>query len=106
MISIGPLRVSRNSSDATPVPVAIPIGAEKDFKGVVDIIHMKAFTYTPDGDGKGREIPIPDELADRAKALHESLIESIAEGRDELMEEFFETGTLPRIRSTPGCTNC
>jgi elongation factor G len=77
------------------VPVAIPIGAEKDLKGVVDIIHMKAYVYTPDGDGKGREIPIPDELAARAKSLHESLIESIAEGRDELMEEFFETGTLP-----------
>lgn len=77
------------------VPVAIPIGTEKDFKGVVDIVHMKAYVYTPDGDGKGKEIPIPDDLADQAKALHDSLIESIAEGRDELMEEFFETGTLP-----------
>jgi elongation factor G len=77
------------------VPVVIPIGAEKEFKGVVDVIHMKAYTYTPDGDGKGREIPIPDDLADRALSLHEALIESIAEGRDELMEEFFETGTLP-----------
>jgi elongation factor G len=77
------------------VPVAIPIGAEKEFKGVVDIIHMKAYAYTPDGDGKGREIPIPDDLAERAQSLHESLIESIAEGRDELMEEFFDTGTLP-----------
>jgi elongation factor G len=77
------------------VPVAIPIGAEKEFKGIVDVIHMKAFTYTPDGDGKGKEIPIPEGLADQAKSLHESLIESIAEGRDELMEEFFETGTLP-----------
>ncbi len=77
------------------VPVAIPIGTEKDFKGVVDIVHMKAYVYTPDGDGKGKEIPIPDDLADQAKSLHDSLIESIAEGRDELMEEFFETGTLP-----------
>ena len=77
------------------VPVAIPIGTEKEFKGVVDIVHMKAYVYTPDGDGKGKEIPIPDDLADQAKALHDSLIESIAEGRDELMEEFFETGTLP-----------
>ncbi len=77
------------------VPVALPIGAEKDFQGVVDLIHMKAYTYTPDGDGKGREIPIPDALAERARALHEQLIENIAEGRDELMEEFFSTGTLP-----------
>ena len=69
--------------------------AEKEFKGVVDVIHMKAYTYAPDGDGKGKEVPIPEDLAERAQALHESLIESIAEGRDELMEEFFETGTLP-----------
>ena len=77
------------------VPVALPIGAEKDFQGVVDLIRMKAYTYTPDGDGKGREIPIPDALAERARTLHEQLIENIAEGQDELMEEFFSTGTLP-----------
>jgi len=41
------------------IPVALPIGAEKEFQGVVDLIHMKAYTYTPDGDGKGKEIPIP-----------------------------------------------
>ena len=77
------------------IPVALPIGAEKEFQGVVDLIHMKAYTYTPDGDGKGKEIPIPEALAERAQALHEQLIESIAEGQDELMEEFFSTGTLP-----------
>ena len=77
------------------VPVALPIGAEKDFQGVVDLIHMKAYTYTPDGDGKGKEIPIPDSVAERAKTLHEQLIEYIAEGKDELMEEFFASGTLP-----------
>ena len=77
------------------IPVALPIGAEKEFQGVVDLIHMKAYTYTPDGDGKGKEIAIPEALAERAQALHEQLIESIAEGRDELMEEFFSTGTLP-----------
>jgi elongation factor G len=77
------------------IPVALPIGSEKEFQGVVDLIHMKAYTYTSDGDGKGKEIPIPDGLAERAQALHEQLIENIAEGRDELMEEFFSTGTLP-----------
>ena len=39
------------------VPVQLPIGAEKDFKGVVDLIRMKAYTYTMDGDGKGKEDP-------------------------------------------------
>ena len=37
------------------IPVALPIGEEKEFQGVVDLIHMKAYTYTPDGDGKGKE---------------------------------------------------
>lgn len=77
------------------IPVQLPIGSEKDFRGVVDLITMKAYEYTPDGDGKGREIPIPGDLAEAAKAAHEQLVEMVAEGYDELMEEFFAQGTLP-----------
>ncbi|MEQ1884309.1 MAG: elongation factor G [Bryobacteraceae bacterium] len=77
------------------VPIHLPIGSEKDFKGIVDVIRMKAFTYTPDGDGKGKEGDIPADLADAAKTAHEELIEVVAEGKDELMQEFFDTGTLP-----------
>ena len=73
----------------------LPIGAEKEFKGVVDLIRMKAYTYTMDGDGKGKEIPIPDDLADAAQKAHEALVEMVAEGNDALLEEFFEKGTLP-----------
>jgi elongation factor G len=79
----------------TAIPVQIPIGAERDFKGVVDLVRMKAYTYTPDGDGKGKEGDIPADLADAAQAAHEALVELIAEGNDSLMEEFFEKGTLP-----------
>jgi elongation factor G len=77
------------------VPIQLPIGSEKNFKGVVDLISMKAYEYTPNGDGKGKPCPIPDNLADEAKAAHDALVEVIAEGKDELMEEFFEKGTLP-----------
>src|SRR5262249_47584584 len=52
----------------TAVPVELPIGAERDFQGVVDLVRMKAYTYTPDGDGKGKEADIPANLADAAKA--------------------------------------
>ena len=79
----------------TAIPVQIPIGAERDFKGVIDLVRMKAYTYTPDGDGKGKESDIPADLADAAQAAHEALVELIAEGNDALMEEFFEKGTLP-----------
>jgi elongation factor G len=77
------------------VPVQIPIGSERDFKGVVDLVRMKAYTYTPDGDGKGKEGDIPADLADAAQKAHEALIEMVAEGNDSLMEEFFEKGSLP-----------
>jgi elongation factor G len=77
------------------VPITIPIGKEKEFKGVVDVIRMKSIAFTPDGDGKGKEDEIPAELAETAKAAHEALVEMVAEGNDALMEEFFAEGTLP-----------
>ena len=77
------------------VPIHIPIGSERDFKGVVDLIRMKAYTYTPDGDGKGKESDIPADMADTAQKAHEALVEMVAEGNDSLMEEFFAEGTLP-----------
>ncbi|HYA18584.1 MAG TPA: elongation factor G [Bryobacteraceae bacterium] len=77
------------------VPLQLPLGAEKDFKGVIDLIRMKAFVYTPDGDGKAREMDIPAEYAEAARQAHEELVEAVAEGKDDLMEEFFEKGTLP-----------
>jgi elongation factor G len=77
------------------VPVQLPIGEEKNFRGVVDLIEMKAHIYTPDNDGKARIEEIPAELAEEAKKAHEALVEMVAEGDDKLMEEFFEKGALP-----------
>ena len=78
----------------TAIPIQLPIGSEKDFKGVVDLVRMKAYTYTNDGDGKGKEGDIPAELSGAAQKAHEALIEMVAEGNDALMEEFFDKGTL------------
>ena len=77
------------------VPIQIPIGKERDFRGVIDLITMTAHIYTADGDGKSKEIPIPAEYAEAAKKAHDELVEAVAEGKDELMEEFFADGTLP-----------
>jgi len=77
------------------VPIQIPIGSERDFTGIVDLVTMKAYTYAPDGDGKGKEGEIPANLVEAAKAAHEALVEMVAEGNDALMEEFFDKGTLP-----------
>ncbi len=76
------------------VPVQLPIGSEKNFSGVVDIINMKAYTYTMGGDGKGKEGDIPANMAEAAKAAHEKFVEMVAEGDDTLMEEFFDKGTI------------
>ncbi|HEX7361478.1 MAG TPA: elongation factor G [Bryobacteraceae bacterium] len=70
------------------VPVQLPIGSEKDFQGVVDLIRMRAYAGSAEGD-------IPAGLQEEAGQAHEALVEMIAEGNDELMEEFFNTGTLP-----------
>lgn len=77
------------------VPVHLPIGTDKDFKGIIDLIHMKAHLFEFDGNGKSRLAPIPQEYAEAAKLAHEELVEVVAEGKDDLMEEFFEKGTLP-----------
>ncbi len=77
------------------VPVQLPIGEEKSFRGMVDLVSMQALVYAPDGDGKAKIEEIPAELAEQAKAAHETLVEMVAEGDDELMQEFFDKGTLP-----------
>jgi elongation factor G len=77
------------------VPVQLPIVDEKGFHGVVDLVTMDAFLYTPDGDGRGTKAAIPHAMEADAKAAHEGLIELVAEGKDELMEEFFAVGTIP-----------
>jgi elongation factor G len=76
------------------VPVHLPLGAEKEFKGVIDLVRMKAYTYTNDGDGKGKEGEIPADRAEAAQKAHEALIEMVAEGNDALMEQYFDKGTL------------
>ena len=83
------------------VPVQLPIGSEKNLKGVVDLVTMKAYTYEMGGNGKGKEGPIPGDLQSAAQEAHENLVEIVAEGKDELMEEFFEKGTISEEHLIP-----
>ncbi len=84
------------------IPVQIPIGEEKNFHGVIDLVNMKAYTYDASGSGKAKEGDIPAELAEAAGKAHEALVEMVAEGNDKLMEEFFEKGTIPAEDLVPG----
>jgi elongation factor G len=75
--------------------VQLPIGNGRDFRGVVDLVNMKAYTYSSSSKGRGTVGEIPAELAEDAQAAHEALVELVAEGKDELMEEYFREGTIP-----------
>jgi elongation factor G len=78
------------------VPVQLPITGPEGFHGVVDLVSMRAYYYTPGGDGRGKvTAEIPASLSADAKTRHEALVELVAEGKDELMEEYFEKGTIP-----------
>jgi len=90
-----------NAFGRAVTPLQLPIGSEKSLKGIIDLVRMKAYTYDMGGNGKGKEGPIPDNMADVAKEAHERLVELVAEGKDELMEEFFEKGTIPEEDLVP-----
>jgi elongation factor G len=82
------------SLGARGVAVQMPIGAEADFQGVVDLITMKAFFYAKDGSGAYTEGAIPAEHADEAARLREQLVETVAEAYDALTEKYLEAGEL------------
>ncbi|HET8597849.1 MAG TPA: elongation factor G [Castellaniella sp.] len=80
---------------ANPVPIVIPIGAEDNFKGVIDLTKMKAIIWDEASQGtKFEYAEIPAELADSANEWHEKLVESAAEANEELMNKYLETGAL------------
>jgi elongation factor G len=74
------------------MPFTLPIGREQDFRGVVDVVRMKAYEF--DDQGEGRERELPGEGRELIEAAREQLIELVAESDDALMEKFFEAGTL------------
>ncbi|MEQ1438472.1 elongation factor G [Fontimonas sp. SYSU GA230001] len=80
---------------ANPVPIVIPIGAEENFKGVVDLIKMKAIIWDEASQGmKFDYTDIPADLLDLAKEWREKMVESAAEASEELMNKYLEEGDL------------
>ncbi|MCU0243837.1 MAG: GTP-binding protein, partial [Acidobacteria bacterium] len=76
------------------VPVLLPIGEEKSFAGVVDVVEKKAYTFEKDESGKMTEGPVPAALADEVEKRYKELLEMVAESDEKLMEKYFETGAL------------
>lgn len=79
----------KNMLDVKPLVLQVPIGKEEDFKGVVDLLSMKALMFEDDG-RKITKVDVPDEVNDDAQSRREVLIEDLAEVDDELMERYLE----------------
>ena len=81
---------------SSPVTLQVPIGSEDTFKGVVDLLSMKAIIWDEESMGMKFETQdIPDDLIDKAKELREQLLETAAEASEELMDEYLNNGDLP-----------
>jgi elongation factor G len=96
------LAAVRSALSRTVIPIQLPIGEEKSFRGVVDLVGQKAFVYQTDGSGKFTESPIPPEMAGAVHTAREALIEMVAEADEPLMEKFFEAGTLTQEQLVSG----
>ncbi len=84
------------------VPIQLPIGAEDTFKGIIDLVEMKAYIYTNDLGTNISVEDIPEDMAELAQKYHDELIEHVAEQDEELMEKFFEGEelTIEEIKRT------
>src|SRR6266581_5914547 len=76
------------------VPIQVPLGEEKAFRGVADLVQMKAYAYQTDGSGKFSETDIPADSAARAQEYRDKLVEAGAESDEKRMEKFFDSGSL------------
>ena len=86
----------RTRLKANPVPIVLPIGAEDSFKGVIDLIKMKAIIWDEASQGmKFNYCDIPADLQEDAKTWREHMLEAAAEASEELMNQYIENGDLP-----------
>ena len=76
------------------VPIQLPIGAEREFRGAVDLLAMQGVTFPDDDSGEASVGEVPDALSSQADTAREALLEMVAEADEALMERFFEAGTL------------
>ncbi|MBR5152099.1 MAG: elongation factor G [Clostridia bacterium] len=88
------VNMMRDRLKCNAVPIQLPIGAEEDFKGLIDLIEMKAYVYYDDLGNDEREEEIPADMKDKAEEYRQALLEAVAETDEEMMEKFFEDGDL------------
>ena len=89
------LKMMRDRLRCNAVPIQLPIGAEADFKGVIDLVKMKAYVFYDELGKDYREEPIPEELVDQANEYREQLIEAVSDEDDGIMELFLDGQDVP-----------
>ncbi|MCC6712865.1 MAG: elongation factor G [Candidatus Dadabacteria bacterium] len=90
--------VAKELAGVKVIPLTLPIGGQHNFKGLVDLVDMKAYAY--DGSGGAREIPVPDDMMDAAAASREEIIETVAELDDDLLEKYLDGEPVDEDRIT------
>jgi elongation factor G len=91
---------------ANPVPIVIPVGAEDNFRGVIDLIKMREIIWDEESQGMKFEYgPIPAELQADAEQWRENMVEAAAEASEELMNEYLKTANSPKNKSSLVCVN-
>ncbi|MBQ7003744.1 MAG: elongation factor G [Oscillospiraceae bacterium] len=95
------VEMMRDRLKCNAVPIQLPIGAEETFKGIIDLVEMKAYVYYDDLGKDIRVEEIPADMAEKAAEYRESLLEHVAEQDDELMEKYFagEELTIEEIKT-------
>jgi elongation factor G len=88
------LEEARDHYGARVFPMTLPVNAGPDFNAVLDVMRSEVITFSADGSGKYEEKPAEGALKERVTELHRQLIDMVAESEDELLEKFFEEGTL------------
>ena len=96
------LDMMRDRLKCNAVPIQLPIGAEADFKGIIDLVRMRAEVYYDDMGLDVRDEDIPADLMELAQKYHDELIEAVSEQDEVLMEKFFE-GEEPTIDEVKSC---
>ena len=84
----------RDRLKANAVPIQLPIGSESEFKGIIDLVKMKAYIYLDDVGNNIEETDIPDDLKEKAENYRQELLEHVAEIDDSLLEKYLEGETL------------
>ena len=88
------VKMMKERLQANAIPMQLPIGAEADFKGIIDLVKMKAEIYIDDLGTTIDEEDIPEEYIEQANEYRAAMVEAAAEANDELMEKFFSEGDL------------